>query len=97
VTLTSLRGRSCFPPSIQAAQHFARLALGVDEIDALAPVGSEQVAADETAVRLAHRGGVATVVVRERESEPTPRLTCAATIATWMRVWELAGLTVEDG
>jgi hypothetical protein len=96
VTLPSLRGRSCFPPSVQAAQHFARLDLGVDEIDALAPVGIEQVAPDETAVGLAHRGGVVTVVVRERESEPTPRLTCAATVATWMRVWESAGLTVEQ-
>jgi hypothetical protein len=95
VTLSSLRGRSCFPPSVQAAQHFARLELGVDEIDALAPAGIEQVTADETAVRLAHGDGAVTVVVREGESEPTPRLTCGATTPTRMRVWESVRLTVE--
>jgi hypothetical protein len=67
----------------------------VDEIDALAPAGSEQIAADETAVELVHRDGVVTVVVRERESEPTPRLTCGATSATRMRLWESVRLTVE--
>jgi len=89
VTLSSLRGRSCFPPSVQAAQHFARVALGVDEIDALSPVGTEQIAADETAVTLARSEGVVKVVVRQRESEPFPRLTCGATVATPMREWDL--------
>jgi hypothetical protein len=96
VTLSSFRGRSCFPPSIQAAQHFARLELAVEEIDALAPVGTQQMDVDETAVTLAHRDDIVTVVVREGESEPTPRLTCGATIATRMRVWELVGLTTES-
>jgi len=96
VTLSSLRGRSCFPPTIQAAQHFARVELGVDAIDALAPAETDQIAAGETAVKLAHRGGIVTVVVRERESEPAPRLTCGATVATRMRVWDPVGLTVDD-
>jgi len=93
VTLASLRGRSCFPPSVQAAQHFVRVALGVDEIDALPPVGTEQIAADETAVTLARAEGVVTVVVRQRESEPIPRLTCGATFATPMREWDLVELS----
>ncbi len=96
LTLSSFRGRSCFAPPVQAAQHFARLQLGVDEIDALASAGTEEIAPGETAVRLAHGDATVTVVVRERESEPTPRLTCGATRATRMRIWERVGLTVED-
>lgn len=96
LTLSSFRGRSCFAPPEQAAQHFARLELGVDEIDALASAGTEEIAPGETAVRLAHGDATVTVVVRERESEPTPRLTCGATMATRMRIWERVGLTVED-
>jgi hypothetical protein len=89
VTLPSLRGRSCFPPPVQAAQHFARLELAVDEIDALHPVGTDRVAAGTTAVALGHRDGIVSVVVREHESEPISRLTCGATLATPMREWEL--------
>jgi hypothetical protein len=93
VTLPSLRGRSCFPPAVQAAQHFARITLGVDEIDALPPVGTEHIAADETAVTLARAEGVVTVVVRQSESEPIPRPTCGATFATPMREWDLVELS----
>ncbi len=35
VDVESLRGRSCLAPVAQAAQHFARLAFGIDTIDAL--------------------------------------------------------------
>jgi hypothetical protein len=34
-----------------------------------------------------------TVVVRQRESEPIPRLTCGATFATPMREWDLVELS----
>ena len=37
--------------------------------------------------------GVVTVVVRQRESEPIPRLTCGATFATPMREWDLVELS----
>jgi hypothetical protein len=95
VTLPSLRGRSCFSPPIQAAQHFARLELAVDAIDALLPVGTAKVTAAETAVTLTRGDDVLTVVVRERESVPIPRLTCGATIATSMREWELVELAAD--
>jgi hypothetical protein len=95
LTLPLVRGRSCFPPAVQAAQHFARLELAVDEIDTLLPAGTEQVAADVTAVTLGHGGRRVTVVVRESESEPIPRPTCGTTVASRMREWELVELVVE--
>ncbi len=94
LTLPLFRGRSCFPPPVQAAQHFARLELAVEEIDALQPVRTEQVAADETVVTLAHGEGSVRVVLRERESEPMPRPTCGATIPSRMREWDLVELVV---
>ncbi len=94
VTVPLLRGRSCFPPAVQAAQHLARLRLAVDAIDALHPVGVEQTAPDTTAVVLAHRDEDVRVVVREHASEPIPRLTCGATVAAPMREWELVELTM---
>jgi Sucrase/ferredoxin-like len=94
VTTDSLRGRSCFPPAVQAAQHYARLRLDTDAIDALHP--REALPGDDgrVRVRLAFGDGTITVDVRERESDPIPRLTCGARIATPMRVWEL--LALED-
>jgi hypothetical protein len=96
VTLSSLRGRSCFPPAVQAAQHFARHELADDRIDTLPPIGTERLGGGTTAVELARREQVVAVVVREHESEPIPRLTCGSTIATPMREWELVELTVRD-
>jgi hypothetical protein len=96
VTLSSLRGRSCFPPAVQAAQHFARLELADEGIDTLHPIGAERRARDTTVVELARRDQVVAVIVREHESEPTPRLTCGATVATPMREWELVELAVRD-
>ena len=37
VTRDALRGRSCFVPAVQAAQHYARDSLDVDAIDGLQP------------------------------------------------------------
>ena len=89
MTVESFRGRSCFTPAIQAAQHFARLRLGLDEIDTLHPVGVVPGGDGRYEVELAHGDSVARVVLREHESEPIPRLTCAAYLATPMREWEL--------
>jgi hypothetical protein len=96
VTLPSLRGRSCFSPPIQAAQHFARVELAVDAIEALLPVRTASITAADTAVTLTRGDGVLTVVVREHESVPIPRLTCGATIATSMREWELVELAADS-
>ena len=87
-----LRGRSCYPPAAQAAQHFARLELGIDEIDALPPLEVSRRDDETTEVVLAGENGVVRVVLREHESAPIPRLTCSARIATPMREWELVGI-----
>jgi hypothetical protein len=92
VALDSLRGRSCFAPVAQAAQHFARLAFGIDAIDALQPLGAVGAPDGSIEVRLAVEGGVATVALREHESAPIPRLTCGTRIETPMREWELVGI-----
>ena len=91
IAIGSLRGRSCFPPAAQAAQHFARGRLGLDEIDALHPLAVERGDTGISAVRLAHGGGSVVVTLREHESEAIPRLTCGARIATPVREWELVG------
>ena len=92
VSVGSLRGRSTFAPAEQAAQHFARLRHRLDLIDALVPLGLERREDDAVAVRLALGDGATTVVLREHESEPIPRLTCGARVATPIREWELIGV-----
>lgn len=95
VTIDVLRGRSCFPPAVQAAQHYARLQLGLERIDALHPVEVSPRPDGDVRVRLAVDGGTATVILREHESAPVPRLTCGARVATPMREWELLGVDEE--
>ncbi|SHN26730.1 sucrase ferredoxin [Cryptosporangium aurantiacum] len=78
-----LRGRSAFPPAVQAAQHYARLATGDDSLDALTPLGVERLDDRTTRVRL----DGATVTVRAGWSEPAV-LTCAADRPQIARVFE---------
>ncbi|HET9937930.1 MAG TPA: sucrase ferredoxin [Gaiella sp.] len=94
VAVRSLRGRSCFVPAVQAAQHYAREALGLDAIDALRPLELDRQGDAVVAVRLAVDGGEARVVVREGISPPLERLTCGATEATSIRTWTLLELDV---
>ena len=92
VTVESLRGRSTFAPAAQAAEHFVRLESGLDAIDALRPLDVAGRADGAVVVRLAVGDGVRSVVLREHESEPIPRLTCGARVATPIREWELVDL-----
>ena len=92
VTVDSLRGRSAFDPVAQAAQHFARLEHGLDEIDAFTPLEVVRRPDGVVAVRLELGERVMSVVLREHESAPIPRLTCGARVATPIREWELIGL-----
>jgi hypothetical protein len=92
VTLESLRGRSTFPPAAQAAQHFVRARDGLDRIDALRPLDVVRRPDNAIVVRLESGDGVTTVVLREHESPPIPRLTCSARSATPIREWELVAL-----
>ena len=92
VTVEALRGRSTFAPAAQAAEHFARLELGLDAIDALRPLDVAGRPDGAVVVRLAVGPGVRSVVLREHESEPIARLTCGARVATPIREWELVDL-----
>ena len=92
VTIESLRGRSTFAPAVQAAEHFARVESGLDAIDALRPLDVAGRADGAVVVRLAVGDGVRSVVLLEHESEPIPRLTCGARVATPIREWELVDL-----
>ena len=92
VTVDLFRGRSVFAPAAQAAQHFARLEHGLDGIDELRPLDLSRQPDGSVAVRLAAGEGITSVVLRELESAPIPRLTCGARVATPIREWELVDL-----
>ncbi|MFG1921507.1 sucrase ferredoxin [Cryptosporangium sp. NPDC048952] len=78
-----LRGRSAFPPSVQAAQHYARLDTDDDRVDAFAPLSTETL--DPQTVRVRLDG--ATITVRAGWSEPAV-LTCSAGRPEVARVFE---------
>jgi hypothetical protein len=86
-----LRGRSAFAPPAQAAQHYARLALGETGLDALRPLGMARVGEQAWRVRLAHPPGALLVTVRAGLAAPV-RLTCDSTRAQRPRSWELVGV-----
>ena len=86
-----LRGRSAFAPPAQAAQHYARLALGESRVDALLPLGMARVAERVWRVRLAHPPGALQVTVRAGLAAPA-RLTCGSTRAERPRSWQLVGV-----
>lgn len=91
LTLDALRGRSCFPAVVQAAQQFARVALRETGIDSLAPMSSRTIDPVTTAVSLAHRGSAVVVTLRVGLSAAAQR-TCAATRAEPTRVYELMSI-----
>jgi hypothetical protein len=77
-----LRGRSCFSPPVQAAQHFARTTGGLADLDAigdLLPLLTEEApAAGPNAwhVSLSTRKAPVDVTVRRATSEQPAQLTC---------------------
>lgn len=74
--LPYLRGRSCYPTAVQAADVFARTRLGLDQVDALRVV-ARSTAADLTVVTFATTGGeFATVRLRATPALQPRRLTC---------------------
>jgi hypothetical protein len=65
--LERYRGRSCFPPMVQAAEYHTRLRLGERRFDALRVVAAERRGPDGLAVRLEHEGRVVLAsIVRQR-------------------------------
>lgn len=77
VVLPRLRGRAGLPFPVQAADHFLREHLGLDDVDAVRPVTSAPSGAGETCVELLAGTGRWSVHVRSRQTEQ-PRLTSCA-------------------
>lgn len=92
-----LRGRSCLPAEVQAAQHHARGAVpaGTTGLDALRPLGSRSLRDGAVAVELEHvgTGRVLLVTVRQAPSGPPALLTCAAARPAAPLGWQLVELS----
>lgn len=86
-----LRGRTSLPAAVQAAQYFAREALGDDGIAALLPLSVEP-GDGTTRVVLARGDDSVEVVVGDQLSEPL-RSKCDATVAGRVRTYALVSLT----
>lgn len=85
-----LRGRTSVPHAVQAAQHFAREALGEDRIDALPAVAVQQ-AEDGVRVLLGAGTGTVEVLLDETMSEPLFSQ-CRATTAGPVRTFRLRSM-----
>lgn len=86
-----LRGRTSLPHAVQAAQHFARDALGDNRIDALSPLSVEH-RPDGIHVVLAAEPGPVEVVLAEKMSEPLLSM-CRASAAGSARTYVLVSVT----
>jgi hypothetical protein len=85
-----LRGRTSVPHAVQAAQYFAREALGDDRIDALHPMRVER-HAGEVRVVLDGGSGPVEVTLHERMSDPLLSQ-CRAQVPGRVRTFVLADL-----
>lgn len=85
-----LRGRTCLPHAVQAAQYFAREAYGDDRIDTLSPLSTEH-RDDGIHVQLAADTGVVEVVVAEQMSEPLQSM-CRASVLGAVRTFVLVSV-----
>lgn len=84
------RGRSSLTHPVQAAQHFAREALGDERIDSYAPI-AEEAADTGWRVRLGDDRGDLVVELEETRSEPLLS-TCAATRFVQVRQYALRSI-----
>lgn len=82
-----LRGRTCLPHAVQAAQYFARESSGENRINALSPLKIEH-QDDGIHVELAADPGPLEVVVTERMSEPLLSM-CRASVPGAVRTYAL--------
>lgn len=88
-----LRGRSSYPAEVQVAQHYARLALHDDRIDAFAPLDVVE-SAGHVDVTLEGPRGPIEVRLRETFSEPIFTM-CQARTRGPVKQWEL--VEVKNG
>jgi hypothetical protein len=92
-----LRGRSAFTAPAQAAQHYARQALGEDRIDVLGPSRVDTLAPGRWRVRLAHPDGPVVVTLAARRSAEVMRLTCESRSLEHAREYALLDLVTPSG
>ncbi len=88
-----LRGRTCLPHPVQAAQYFARESLGEDRIDALSPLKVEH-AEHQIRVELRTDSGSVNVVLAEKMSEPLLSM-CRASVPGAVRTFELVSISSD--
>lgn len=87
-----LRGRTCLPHVVQAAQYFAREALGEDRIDALSPLRVQHLEGGIHHVELAADPEPVEVVVAEEMSEPLQSM-CRASVRGRVRTYVLVSMS----
>lgn len=88
-----LRGRTCLPHPVQAAQYFVRESLGDDRIHALSPLKVEH-GQHDIHVQLRTDSGSVDVVLAERMSEPLLSM-CRSTVAGPVRTFELVSISSD--
>jgi len=93
IVVDLLRGRAAFRPAVQAAQHFARLALNSCAIDDLLPIASTVTPTGDVHVDLAHTAGRVAVVVRPTVRPKAGLLTCRASHALHPPSFELRAIS----
>lgn len=85
-----LRGRTCLPHAVQAAQYFARAESGEDRVAALSPLDVQR-GEHEIRVRLAGDSGPVEVVLEEAMSEPLLSM-CHASVPGRVRTFLLKSM-----
>lgn len=91
--LDHYRGRSCYPPLVQAAEILARRELGERRLAALRPLGAGLQEGDSVTVLLAAEGGRRVAVTVSRVPASPARLTCSAASAAVPWAYRLHSLT----
>jgi hypothetical protein len=79
VDLERYRGRSCYPPTVQAAEVYVRQDLGERRLDGLTVLGTESRNGGYVVVRIQQRDGRTVEVVVARDRDQPALLTCGAT------------------
>jgi hypothetical protein len=78
VDLQHYRGRSCYPPTVQAAEAHARHELGERRIDGLSVLGTDNRNGEHVVVLVQQRDGRTVEVVVDRDRDQPALLTCGA-------------------
>jgi hypothetical protein len=97
IDLEHYRGRCCYPPVVQAAEHFLRRELSITGLDGLVAERREAGCGGEVAVRFATEAGARWLVrVRVTAADADRRLTCHATRLRRPPVYRLLDLALLE-